>query len=111
MLIGEAEQFVNQLPWRWVRKDSGAEPHQYVIRTWVEVDENQFWEFIRLVERDGYLARYVRPYAPDRPMVNSYLVIGAHVHWAIPPNQLCRTRVEDRQHEPLPEQLRLEEEQ
>lgn len=77
-----------------------ADPHWYVIREWSSVDDDDFDEFARLIRACGYRARYIRPYDP-RPLVNHYLEDGEWVYWFIYPNQLCRTRIEWRQHEPL----------
>lgn len=107
MTLDEAREWVTTFPWRKVRSDapgSQMDPHWYVINGWDEVPADLYWRFVRLVKRKGYKGRYTARYRPDRPMVNSYLEIGEHVYWTIPPKQICRTRIEYRQHEPIPEQ-------
>jgi hypothetical protein len=116
MTLDEAREFVSNLPWRKVKTDpwfkdgveqKPADPHWYVINGWPEVPADLYWAFVRLVKREGYRGRYVAPYRHDRPMVIRYLEIGEHVYWTIPPKQICRTRIEWKQHTPIPEQERL----
>ena len=78
-----------------------ADPHWYVIRHWPSVDDRDYWEFARVIGALGYKARYIRPYNP-RPLINDYLEFDEYVYWCIPPIQMCRTRIEWHQHEPLP---------
>jgi hypothetical protein len=108
MTKAEAEQWVAGLPWRRVREDRGPiDSHEYVISTWDEVDIDLYWAAVRLIKREGYQGVYRAPYRPEVEMRNAYLEIDQHVYWAIPPKQICRTRIEDRQHEPVPEQESL----
>jgi hypothetical protein len=116
MTLPEAREFIASVPWRQVQdrpaRGEGVLPvapdrHWYVINGWPEVPADLYWAFVRLVKRKGYLGRYTAPYRPDRTQVNSYLEIDQHVYWTVPPKQICRTRIEHRQHEPIPEQGRL----
>lgn len=108
MTLDEAKAFIASVPWRQVREDRGPiDSHEYVINGWPEVDADDYWDFVRLIKRDGERGRYAPPYDPTRWMENSYLEIDKHVFWAIPPKQICRTLIEHRQHEPLGEQLEL----
>ncbi len=110
MTLDEAREFVASVPWRSVKgtpegpANKPPEPHQYAINGWREVPADLYWRFVGLVDRLGYRGSYTPPYRPDRPQVNSYLEIGPHVYWTVPPKQICRTRIEHRQHEPIPEQ-------
>jgi hypothetical protein len=114
LTIEEAEEFIRSAPWRQVRQvpegpaQKPPDPHEYVILDWPEVDGLKFAAFARLIHRDGYSARYTPPYRPDRSMVGRYLQIGDWIFWHVYPNQLCRQRAEDRQHEPIPIQPTLE---
>jgi len=97
-------------PWRevqWRNPGSQMDPHWYLIAD-DTIDPTTYWAIVRLIRAEGYQGVYVAQYRPDKPMRNFYLEIGSFVYWAIPPRQLCRTRVEYGQHERLPEQLRLE---
>lgn len=78
-----------------------ADPHWYAIRSWPSVGARDYWQFTRIVSALGYRARYVRPYDP-RPLLGRYLEFGEFVYWCVPPNQVCRTRIEWHQHEPCP---------
>ena len=96
-------QFIQDAPWRWVKstpEPGGMEPHQYVILNWQEVDTPTAWKFIDLIRRTGYRGRYTPPYN-NREQRNWYLEVEPWVFWFIGPRQLCRTRIEYRQHERL----------
>jgi len=102
LTIEEASAFAEQAPWRevqWRKPGSQMDPHWYLIAN-DTIDSTTFWAFVRLIRAEGYRGTYVAPYRPERPMTNHYLEIGEHVYWAIPPRQLCRTRIEFGQHEP-----------
>ena len=87
-----------------------GDPHWYVIQEWDEVGGERFQAFAALIRAEGHKGRYIRPYNP-RPLINHYLELGdGFVYWYIHPNQLCRTRIEWQQHEPIPEQMTLTEE-
>ena len=106
----QALAFIERVPWRWVREDRGPiDPHQYVISDWPEVEVGLYWEFVRLVRREGYQGTYRAPYRPEVELRNHYLELDGWVYWTIPPTQICRTRIEDRQHEPVPANQRLRE--
>lgn len=104
MTIEEARAFAQQAPWRevqWQKPESQMDQHWYLI-VGDTIDAATFWAFVRLIRAEGYLGAYVARYRPDKPMTNHYLEIGEYVYWAIPPNQLCRTRTEFGQNEPIP---------
>jgi len=111
MTLAELRAFVAAAPFRAVRGtpegplNKPAQPHEYVIGTWDEVDDVAFRRFAATIKLRGYKGRYTPPYN-GRTMVNTYLVVDEYVYWSVP-NQLCRTLVADRQHEPLAEQLQL----
>ena len=108
MTLREFEEFVKDLPWRevkWREPGSQMEPHEYVISGWPEVPVDAYWAAVRAIKREGYKGRYTPRYAPDKPQVNFYLAVDGFYYFGVPPKQLCRTR--DRQHEPLPEQPNL----
>lgn len=108
--LQEAKEFVASVPWRevqWRKEGSGMDQHEYVIVGWEQVPADKFWAFVRFVKREGYRGQYQRQ---DGTVTrNSYVEIGEWVHWCIPPKQACRTRLEYRQSERLPEQTKLEE--
>lgn len=109
MTIEEARGFVENAPWRevqWQKPGSQMDPHWYLIVD-DTIDPTTYWAIVRLIKAEGYLGTYTAAYRPDKPMKNHYLEIDEHVFWAIPPKQLCRTRIEFQQHERLPEQTSL----
>lgn len=115
--LQEARDLLPTLAWTWVQskpwfrdgvEQKPADPHQYVIKD-REVPVDLYWAIVRLIKREGFKARYAPPYRPERPMVLDYLEIGEWVHWAIPPVQICRTKIAWHQAERLPEQTKLEE--
>jgi hypothetical protein len=100
MELQETEQFVASVPWRWHwRRD-----HQYALR--YQVDGPTFDAFVALIQSRGYRGRY-------HHAVYRYLRLGEWIYWSVSgPGEapaLNRCTVEDRQHEPLEEQLPLEE--
>jgi hypothetical protein len=109
MTMREAAEFIASVPWRVVRMvevgDTGKtpDPHEYVIEDWHEVDANLFDTFVRLIEAEGYGAKYLAPYRPEYVMTNRYLEINGWCYWFIRPNMLNRERAEHRKHEPIPE--------
>jgi hypothetical protein len=123
MPLEAARAFVASLPWRQVRTDltynaegkraengEPPHPHSYVILEWPEIAAEGFWGVVNLIRDTGYLGAYSPPYDPGRRMVSRYLdLLGdGYVYWHVHPNQLCRTRIEDRQHKRLPEQIAME---
>jgi hypothetical protein len=114
-VLDAARSFIAGLPWRWVQArpagplNKPPEPHQYVIEMWDEVDRIEFARFVATIRRFGYRGRYLIPYT-GRTMVGRYLVVDDHVYWSVP-NQLCRTLVENRQHEPLDDDAITEEDE
>jgi hypothetical protein len=121
MTIDQARAFIAAVPWRWVKDvpvgeglpDGGVERwgeyrqvkpdrHQYVIRDWREVDDDDFERFVAMIRRDGYRATYRAPYRPDHEMKNSYLEIDGWCYWFIGPRMLNRERAVERKHVPTP---------
>lgn len=99
----EIVRFIEASPWRWVKstpEPGGMEPHQYVIRHWREVDTPTFWKFVDLIRERGHRGRYTPPYN-NRPQTNYYFEHAEFVYWHIWPIQLCRTKIEYRQHQRL----------
>ncbi len=120
MTTDEARAFIAAVPWRQVKDvpvgeglpDGGVErygdhrhvkpdPHQYVIRGWREIADDDFDRFVAMVRRDGYPATYRAPYRPDHEMRNRYLEIDGWCYWFIWPRMLNRERAEDRKHVPI----------
>ena len=110
MTTDQARAFIAAVPWRQVKDvpvgeglpDGGVErygehrhvkpdPHQYVIREWREVADNDFDRFVELIRQDGY-----------HEMRNWYLEIDGWCYWFISPRMLNRERAEDRKHVPIP---------
>ena len=110
LAIEDAEVFIAQLRWQQVEgRPEGPlnrppDPHEYSIREWCWLDlMDTFASFGRLIKAEGYRGRYTPPYN-GRAQHNSYLQIGEHVSWLIPPRMLNRTPADAIQHEPLSEQ-------
>jgi hypothetical protein len=106
--------FIDSAPWRWVQqKPEGPlqkppDAHQYVVRTWREVDAGEFDRFCELIRDRGYEATYRAPYRPEVELRNVYFEIDGWCYWRIGDHMLNRERAEDRKHTPIEqEQLRL----
>jgi hypothetical protein len=113
--------FIATVPWRQVKQiaytdtpvHAKPDPHEYTIRSWREVDADEFDAFCRLIRERGYRATYRAPYRPDVELQNTYLEIDGWCYWRIGKHMLNRERAEHRKHEPIPEQdeqLRLPDE-
>lgn len=115
--LARARRFVEAMPFRHVRDathgnpESKMDPHEYIIGSWERVPWDDFWWFVGAIEQHGHWGRYQARYS-DRGYVRKYLDIGDRVYWFIKPFQLCRTKIEYRQHErldgPVPAQSRSE---
>ena len=107
MTRGEAREFVAPLPWRAVRmvpvRDTGKtpDPHEYVIRSWRDIDVDRFDAFVALIRAEGYRATYRAPYRPEYEMRNHYLELDGWCYWFIRPDMLNRERAEGRKHMPV----------
>lgn len=114
MTIEELRRFISSAPFRHVKDathgnpDSKMDPHEYIIGNWNNVDSDALRRFTYTIRVRGYRGRYRARYS-GRDQINHYLIVDEHVYWFIPPMQLCRTKVEYRQHEPVEEQLTIEE--
>ena len=122
MTMRQAEEFIGSVPWRHVKmvpvghglteqeavkrwgeyRNVTPDPHEYVIKEWREVDDEQLDAFVRLIKAEGYRATYRAPYRPNYEMTNHYLEIDGWCYWFIHPNMLNRERAEDRKHKPVP---------
>jgi hypothetical protein len=98
-----AREIVTRWSWRKVRGvpegplNKPPDPHFYQIGSAPEIDQEEFWRFVRTIREHGRRGRYVAPYN-TRTLYNTYLVIDEYVYWFVRPMMLNRTLVEFRQH-------------